>query len=213
MPKHVSREDFFEYLPKIIKRMAPKDAIQEMTPVPDAFVPIIKLEFSGISIDLIFARLAVASVPVNLLLKDTNLLRGVEEKDLRSLNGTRVTDEILELVPQKTTFRTALRGIKLWAQSRWILGYCHAATDMLARTRDLCEHYRLSGRSRVGYASRSCLSIVSTRYWFCHHWEVFPDYRPMELASARFIEEHRGWAPASPCLEPKGWLDHPTPGL
>lgn len=88
-----------------------------MTPVPDAFVPIIKLEFSGISIDLIFARLGVSSVPVTLLLKDTSLLRGLEERDLRSVNGTRVTDEILDLVPQKTTFRTALRGIKLWAQS------------------------------------------------------------------------------------------------
>lgn len=123
VPKHVSREDFFEYFPSIIERMAPKDAIQEMTPVPDAFVPIIKLEFSGISIDLIFARLSVASVPINLLLKDTNLLRGVEERDLRSLNGTRVTDEILDLVPQKTTFRTALRAIKLWAQS-WYTPRC-----------------------------------------------------------------------------------------
>lgn len=196
-----------------MKRMAPKDAIQEMTPVPDAFVPIIKLEFSGISIDLIFARLAVASVPVNLLLKDTNLLRGVEEKDLRSLNGTRVTDEILELVPQKTTFRTALRGIKLWAQSEWILGYNNAATDVLARSCNLCKHYRLSRRSCVGHAGRSCLSIVSARYWICHHREILSDYRPMELASACIIEEHRGWTPASPCLEPKGWLDRPISGF
>ena len=98
--------------------MAPPGAIENMTPVPDAFVPIIKLELSTISIDLIFARLAIPSVPINLLLKDTGLLRGLEERDLRSLNGTRVTDEILELVPQKTTFRTALRGIKLWAQSK-----------------------------------------------------------------------------------------------
>jgi len=89
-----------------------------MTPVPDAFVPIIKLEFSGISIDLIFARLALPSVPASLTLKDTSILRGLEERDLRSLNGTRVTDEILELVPQQKTFRTALRGIKLWAQRR-----------------------------------------------------------------------------------------------
>lgn len=91
-----------------------------MTPVPDAFVPIIKLEFSGISIDLIFARLTVPSVPITLTLKDTSLLRGLEERDLRSLNGTRVTDEILELVPQQKTFRTALRGVKLWAQRRAI---------------------------------------------------------------------------------------------
>lgn len=120
VPKHVYREDFFEYLPKILTQMAPPGAIENMTPVPDAFVPIIKLELSTISIDLIFARLAVPSVPINLLLKDTSLLRGLEERDLRSLNGTRVTDEILELVPQKTTFRTALRGIKLWAQRRAI---------------------------------------------------------------------------------------------
>ena len=120
VPKHVSREDFFEHFPRILTQMAPPGAIEELTPVPDAFVPIIKLEFSGISIDLIFGRLAVSSVPAGLLLKETSLLRGLEERDLRSLNGTRVTDEILELVPQKTTFRTALRGIKLWAQSRYL---------------------------------------------------------------------------------------------
>ena len=122
VPRHVTREDFFEHYPPTMMRMAPSDAIEELTPVPDAFVPIIKLKFSSISIDLIFARLAVASVPIQLDLKDTNLLRGLEERDLRSVNGTRVTDEILDLVPQQKTFRTALRGIKLWAQ-RMLLPY------------------------------------------------------------------------------------------
>ena len=111
--------------------MAPKDAIQEMTPVSDAFVPIIKLKFSGISIDLIFAHLAVASVPPSLTLKDTNLLRGLDDRDLRSVNGTRVTDEILELVPQKTTFRIALRGIKLWAQRKHTFSMLSNHTYML----------------------------------------------------------------------------------
>ncbi|KAL6720466.1 polynucleotide adenylyltransferase [Lecanora helva] len=120
VPKHVTRDDFFEHMPTFLNRMASPGAIQELTPVPDAFVPIIKLELSGISIDMIFGRLELASVPSSLTLKDTNLLRGLEERDLRSLNGTRVTDEILELVPQQKTFRTALRGIKLWAQRRAI---------------------------------------------------------------------------------------------
>ena len=120
VPKHVTRENFFEHIPTFMNRMAPPKAIQELTPVPDAYVPIIKLEISGISIDLIFARLEMPSVPLDLTLKDTSILRGLEERDLRSLNGTRVTDEILELVPQQKTFRTALRGIKLWAQRRAI---------------------------------------------------------------------------------------------
>jgi poly(A) polymerase len=98
--------------------MAPKDAIEKLTPVPDAFVPIIKIEFSGISIDLIFARLIVPSVPLTLDLRDKELLRGLDEIEIRCVNGTRVTDEILELVPQQKTFRVALRAIKLWAQRK-----------------------------------------------------------------------------------------------
>lgn len=120
-PKHVSREDFFKYFPDLLVEMAPAGAIEELKPVVDSFVPIIKFEYSGISIDLIFSRLAVLSqVPQNLSLQDSSLLRGLDETDLRSLNGTRVTDAILDLVPEKTIFRTALRGIKLWAQRRAI---------------------------------------------------------------------------------------------
>lgn len=118
-PKHVTIDDFFADFPPTLERMSPEGAIEKMTPVPDAFVPIIKIEFSGISIDLIFARLIVPSVPLNLDLKNKDYLRGLDEKEVRSLNGTRVTDEILELVPQQKTFRLALRAIKLWAQRKY----------------------------------------------------------------------------------------------
>lgn len=119
-PKHVSIEDFFSDFPPVLEQMAPSGAVEKMTPVPDAFVPIIKLELSGISIDLLFARLIVPSIPLNLDLKNNDYLRGLDEREARSLNGTRVTDEILELVPQQKTFRLALRAIKLWAQRRAI---------------------------------------------------------------------------------------------
>lgn len=117
-PKHVSRDDFFEHFPKELEKLSPAGAIEELTPVPDAHVPIMKLEYSGISIDLIFARLQQSVIPLSLDLEDNNLLRGLDETDLRSVNGTRVTDEILRLVPKKTTFRHALRAVKLWAQRR-----------------------------------------------------------------------------------------------
>ncbi|THC91892.1 hypothetical protein EYZ11_008644 [Aspergillus tanneri] len=115
-PKHVVIDDFFADFPPVLEKLSPQGAIEKMTPVPDAFVPIIKLELSGISIDLIFARLIIPSVPLNLDLKNNDYLRGLDEREVRSLNGTRVTDEILELVPQQKTFRFALRAIKLWAQ-------------------------------------------------------------------------------------------------
>lgn len=115
VPKHVSREDFFTVFEQIIRK---RPELEEITSVPDSFVPIIKLEFGGISIDLIFARLNVSRVPVDMTLDDKNLLKNIDEKDLRSLNGTRVTDEILQLVPKPTVFKHALRCIKMWAQQR-----------------------------------------------------------------------------------------------
>jgi poly(A) polymerase len=133
VPSHVSRENFFDIFPGLLVEMAPPGAIEDLTPVPDAFVPIIKFEYSGISIDLIYARLAVSQVPQDLDLKNNDLLRGVEERDLRSLNGTRVTDEILELVPQVKVFRNALRAIKLWAQRKC----CHCEVTRLLLTKTI----------------------------------------------------------------------------
>jgi poly(A) polymerase len=121
VPKHITIKDYFEHFPDLLVKMAPKGAITDLTPVQEAFVPIIKFEYSGISIDLIFSSLATQTqVPRDLNLQDDTLLRGLTEPELRSVNGTRVTDEILNLVPQKAIFRTALRAIKLWAQRRAI---------------------------------------------------------------------------------------------
>ncbi|CCF57995.1 hypothetical protein KAFR_0D03470 [Kazachstania africana CBS 2517] len=115
VPKHVSREDFFTEFDSLLRE---RSELDEIAPVPDAFVPVIKIKLRGISIDLLCAKLDIAQVPESLVLSDNNLLRNVDEKDLRALNGTRVTDEILELVPKPIVFRIALRAIKLWAQNR-----------------------------------------------------------------------------------------------
>lgn len=119
VPRHVTREDFFTTFDKIIRQ---RSELQEINGVSDAFVPIIKLEFDGISLDLIMARLNVPRVPLDMTLDDKNLLKNLDERDLRSLNGTRVTDEILQLVPKPGVFKHALRCIKLWAQERAVYG-------------------------------------------------------------------------------------------
>ncbi|KAL7787025.1 Poly(A) polymerase [Trichoderma ceciliae] len=118
-PKYVTREDYFKHFPELLVSMAPKGAITDLTVVTDAFVPIIKFEYSDISIDLIFSRIIQKQIAPDFdNLKDSSLLRGLDEAELRSLNGTRVTDEILALVPEESTFKLALRAIKLWAQRR-----------------------------------------------------------------------------------------------
>ena len=67
--------------------------------------------------DMLFARLSNSTIADDLDLKDDSILRDLDEKCVRSLNGCRVTDEILNLVPNVETFRLTLRTIKLWAKS------------------------------------------------------------------------------------------------
>lgn len=66
---------------------------------------------------MLFARLSNATIPEDLDLKDDSILKNLDQKCVRSLNGCRVTDEILTLVPNVETFRLTLRTIKLWAKS------------------------------------------------------------------------------------------------
>lgn len=120
-PKRVTREHFFRLMPDLLHEMAPSGAITGLTAVEESFVPIIKFEWNGISIDLIYARIAnLDSIPRSQLLSDNHLLQGLEDSEIRALNGTRVTDAILDLIPQIGVFRNALRCIKLWAQRRAI---------------------------------------------------------------------------------------------
>jgi poly(A) polymerase len=114
VPKHVTREDFFNVLEKMLRQ---RPEVVELAPVPDAFVPIIKFKWDSISIDLIFGRLALPRVPMDLELADSSILKGLDEACLKSLNGPRVTDEILRLVPNSSVFKHALRAVKLWAKS------------------------------------------------------------------------------------------------
>uniref|UniRef100_G1KQQ1 polynucleotide adenylyltransferase n=1 Tax=Anolis carolinensis TaxID=28377 RepID=G1KQQ1_ANOCA len=89
--------------------------------VEDAYVPVIKFEFDGIEIDLVFARLALPTISDNLDLRDDSSLKSLDIRCIRSLNGFRVTDEILHLVPNKENFRLTLRAIKLWAKRKYLI--------------------------------------------------------------------------------------------
>lgn len=117
VPQMVDREDFFTVFVDMLRET---EDVTEVRPVAVAFVPLIKLYFDGIEMDILFARLNLETIHEKIDLKDSNLLRNLDEKCVRSLNGCRVTDEILHLVPNIETFRLTLRAIKLWARRKMI---------------------------------------------------------------------------------------------
>jgi poly(A) polymerase len=115
-PRHIHMDDFFQHFPPTFREMSDAKDITEFNPVEDTHVPIIKMEYAGVSIDLLFASLpTMSTIPKDLSLLDRSLLRGMDDTGMRSMNGPRVIAEMLESVPQLKSFRHALRAIKLWA--------------------------------------------------------------------------------------------------
>lgn len=140
-PKHITRSDFFSSFYELLKKQS---EVTELRAVEEAFVPVIKMCFDGIEIDMLFAQLLQKEIPDTMDLRDDNLLKNLDQKCVRSLNGCRVTDEMLRLVPNVDTFRLTLRAIKLWAKKHGIysnvLGYLGGVSwaMLVART---CQLY------------------------------------------------------------------------
>ncbi|XP_017773319.1 PREDICTED: poly(A) polymerase type 3 [Nicrophorus vespilloides] len=140
-PRHIYREDYFSTFFELLKQ---QPEVTELRAVEEAFVPVIKMNFDGIEIDMLFARLLIKEISDTMDLQDDVLLKNLDQKCVRSLNGCRVTDEILRLVPNIDNFRLALRAIKLWAKKHGIysnvLGYLGGVSwaMLVART---CQLY------------------------------------------------------------------------
>ncbi|XP_012532462.1 poly(A) polymerase type 3 [Monomorium pharaonis] len=141
VPRHIYRADYFTSFFDLLRT---QEEVTDLRAVEEAFVPVIKMNFDGIEIDMLFAKLTLKEIPDSMDLRDDMLLKNLDQKCVRSLNGCRVTDEILRLVPNIENFRLALRAIKLWAKRHGIysnvLGYLGGVSwaMLVART---CQLY------------------------------------------------------------------------
>nr|XP_026692394.1 poly(A) polymerase beta isoform X2 [Ciona intestinalis] len=161
VPRHVNRSDFFSVFCTLLKE---RSEVSELRAIEDAFVPVIKLKFEGVEIDILFSRLALQVVPPDQDLRDDSLLKNLDIRCIRSLNGCRVTDEILHLVPNIENFRLTLRVIKLWAKRKGIysnmLGYLGGVSwaMLVARTCQL-------------YPNAIASTLVQRFFWVFSQWE------------------------------------------
>ncbi|TYJ53782.1 hypothetical protein B9479_005542 [Cryptococcus floricola] len=140
-PRHIYREHFFGEFQEMLRAWP---AVTEISAVESAFVPVMKTVISGVEVDLLFARVNLPEAGDGLDIEKDEILRGVDDASQRSLNGPRVTDMMLNLVPDVATFRTALRTIRLWAKRRGIysnvLGFPGGVAWALLTVR-ICQLY------------------------------------------------------------------------
>ena len=122
-PCFCTREEFFRSLKK---RLMGNPDVTEINAIETARVPMIGLEFRGVAIDLLFARLSTEQVPDNDdVYHDDKILRNLDSATEISLNGPRVTYMIYKLVEKNfmnQTFQKLLRCVRKWAKKRGLYG-------------------------------------------------------------------------------------------
>ncbi|KAK8805544.1 hypothetical protein WA158_002200 [Blastocystis sp. Blastoise] len=118
-PGNVTRDDLFSQFIPILKS---NSDITRIIPIKDAYVPLIKMKYRNVSIDLLYVSIPryPNSIPKNFDILDNENLRGLDDAGITSINGRRVSDTILQLVPNIESFRTALLAIKTWSKRRGI---------------------------------------------------------------------------------------------
>lgn len=128
----------------LLEMLRDREEATDIVPVADAYVPVIKFAYRGVEIDLLCAPLQMSRIPERFDILDDAVLRNVDDETQRSINGVRVTDAILTLVPNIPHFRTVLRAIKFWAKRRAIysnaLGYLGGVAWAILTAR-VCQLY------------------------------------------------------------------------
>jgi poly(A) polymerase len=101
VPKHVARSDFFDVFEDMLRELPGCTEVSVSAilavirvfvlfvfqGVPEAYVPVIGAKILGIPLDFTMARLSLSSIPDDLSLADNNILRNLDERCVRSLNG------------------------------------------------------------------------------------------------------------------------------
>jgi len=169
-PSYVDRSThFFEDLYEILVENPHVEGLVKVND-PKVLVPVMKMQFHGIDVDLAFAKLDVPKLDESLKnLNDNSILATLDERMAYSINGPRNVDMIIHSVDAKedpariSNFRTTLKLLKLWAKNRGI--YSNA----------------------MGYVTGISLAILVAK--IC---QLFPNLKPNKLIQ-KFFQYYSIW--------------------
>lgn len=115
VPNFVDRDAFFTTL---LQKLLVEPGVTDVLPVRATRVPLIKFRYDDVEIDLLLSRLAYPRIPSSLDFTLDDILGNLDNESMLSLNGCRVANQTLNLIPNLQSFRTCLRMIKIWGKRR-----------------------------------------------------------------------------------------------
>jgi len=172
-PHHVHRGLFFT---SFYAKLQQCEEVSKLTAIPESYVPVIKCVYQGVPFDIVYAQ--VNLVPNFDIFDDINL-KSIDPKSVLSLNGCRVAEAILQLVPDVPKFRICLCFIKLWAKDRGIyssaFGYLPGISWAILVAR-VCQLYQ----------TVPALRLIQNFFYFYAYMHCWP--QPVLLTPPYYIE-------------------------
>mmetsp|Transcript_10037 Transcript_10037/g.14926 ORF Transcript_10037/g.14926 Transcript_10037/m.14926 type:complete len:531 (-) Transcript_10037:137-1729(-) len=155
-PPHCTRSSFFTVLVELLRG---HDLVTDLHPVPSAYTPVIKFKLGGVSIDLVYASSSMHVENSNdfmTRIEDEHLVGlEVDEPGMRSINGVRVAQLLLEMVEGYSnldSFRESLRAVKQWATVKGlysnVLGFL-GGVNWAILVAHICERHPQSTPSTI----------------------------------------------------------------
>ena len=163
-----SRIELIEAIAKQLKLLKNKKEITQILLVSDAKVPIIKLIFKDIPVDILVASVSFKTIDETFNLEDDNVLKNCCEKCILSLNGCRVTNAIFKCLPKGMKiddFKLTLRVIKLWAKKRGIYSNAIGYPGGVAWAILVAKVCQLYPKCRANVLIRKFFEIYSNWDW------------------------------------------------
>eukprot|EP01111_Echinosteliopsis_oligospora_P006993 TRINITY_DN21500_c0_g1_i1.p1 TRINITY_DN21500_c0_g1~~TRINITY_DN21500_c0_g1_i1.p1 ORF type:complete len:211 (+),score=27.98 TRINITY_DN21500_c0_g1_i1:161-793(+) len=94
---YITRSHFFYDLRRLFESM--RKEVQDFIVIPSAYIPLIKMKYLGVHVDLCFAQLLHGNIPSGLNLRDLSSLQYLADKSFASIGGYRITEAIIKAVP------------------------------------------------------------------------------------------------------------------
>ncbi|KII61356.1 Poly(A) polymerase gamma [Thelohanellus kitauei] len=141
VPMHITRKDFYESFATYLRSVG---EIKNLRVISEAYVPLMKFTFGDVEFDLLFCRIKSYKIEDDIKLDSPKVLRDMDLRDIRSINGFRIAEEILNLVPSQKNFKFVLHAIRYWAKQNElysnVLGFFGGITWAILVAR-ICQLY------------------------------------------------------------------------
>eukprot|EP00477_Mikrocytos_mackini_P000281 GAHX01000297.1.p1 GENE.GAHX01000297.1~~GAHX01000297.1.p1 ORF type:complete len:659 (+),score=180.80 GAHX01000297.1:40-1977(+) len=231
-PNFIDRQTFFTDFPSLLNKEKEYfekldlfeevdiPEVTELVAIVDTYVPLIMFKLDGIDFDLLYCQtsLSVITNSFDVLLDFDAIVNDLDELSLRSINGARTTERILDIISKLapednfdemvSNYRVVLKSVKHWAKQRGIysnvMGYIGGVSYSILVAKSFQIYYNNNNKDNVNNVNLNStkkikLTCSMANELLVHFFKVLSEWdwkTPVELIPSNKIPDSTlSWNP------------------